>query len=403
MEFKNIMIVGANFRNKGAQSMLFITMDEIRKRQPNANIFFMTYEDMDFSNYRFIKQYYNTEAKAVVLNRSALFVKIKSTAKDLIKFLLGRKGNLWQINSVKKIMPLIDIIVDISGFNIGKRWSAIAQEDYLDNIRIAKKYGIPIYLMPQSFGTFDYPEDTKYIIQEIKELFPYPKKIFAREKEGYQLLAGLFGLSNVEQSSDLVLQNKGVSLENIFKVPPVVNVPKVKKNAVGIIPNLQCFIHGDKDYNLEIYKAVIKKLLEKRKTIYLFRHSFEDFDLCKEIYNYVNNESVVVLPNDFSCIEYDEFIKQFDFIVCSRYHGIVHAYRNSVPGILLGWAVKYLELAELLGQDQYAFDITKSETNISDILAAVDKMCNDFKKESYTIKTNLESIQNDNCFDKVFS
>lgn len=29
-----ILIVGANFENKGAQSMLFITVDELKKRMP---------------------------------------------------------------------------------------------------------------------------------------------------------------------------------------------------------------------------------------------------------------------------------------------------------------------------------------------------------------------------------
>lgn len=32
-----ILIVGANFENKGAQSMLFITVDELKKRMPGLN------------------------------------------------------------------------------------------------------------------------------------------------------------------------------------------------------------------------------------------------------------------------------------------------------------------------------------------------------------------------------
>lgn len=36
---KRILIVGANFENKGAQSMLFITVDEIKKRIPDGEVF----------------------------------------------------------------------------------------------------------------------------------------------------------------------------------------------------------------------------------------------------------------------------------------------------------------------------------------------------------------------------
>ena len=47
-----ILIVGANFNNKGAQSMLFITMDELKKRFPDCEIFFGSLgENIDLSNY----------------------------------------------------------------------------------------------------------------------------------------------------------------------------------------------------------------------------------------------------------------------------------------------------------------------------------------------------------------
>ena len=37
---KRRLIVGANIENKGAQSMLFITVDEIKKRIPDGEVFF---------------------------------------------------------------------------------------------------------------------------------------------------------------------------------------------------------------------------------------------------------------------------------------------------------------------------------------------------------------------------
>lgn len=36
---KRVLIVGANFENKGSQSMLFITVDEIKKRISDCEIF----------------------------------------------------------------------------------------------------------------------------------------------------------------------------------------------------------------------------------------------------------------------------------------------------------------------------------------------------------------------------
>ena len=398
---KNVLIVGAGFENKGAQSMLFVTVSEIIKHYPNAVIYHACAENYDESQFRFIKLFYDNQAMLYALKNSIL-LKVKFFIKDCIKFVIGRHNNLWKYNQLKKKIKSIDLIIDISGYNIGKKWSIEIQESYLNNIRLAKKYNIPMVIMPQSFGPFDYPEDKKSVLKDLKELLPYPDKIFAREREGFEFLSKIFKLSNVELSTDLVLQNKGISLESIFNKNIIVNVPKLQKKAVGIVPNTQCFRHGNKDKNLEIYNQIIKKLIEKGKEVYLFRHSFEDLEVCKEIYKNVDHKHVSVLYNDFSCIEYDEFIKQFDFIVCSRYHGNVHAYRNFVPAILLGWSVKYTELAEILGQSQYVFDITKTDINTSDIVTAVEKMCDRFMVESNIIKSNLEQIQNENCFDRVF-
>ena len=49
---KKIMIVGAYFNNKGAQSMLFITTEELKKRDPECEVYFATeevYNESDFS------------------------------------------------------------------------------------------------------------------------------------------------------------------------------------------------------------------------------------------------------------------------------------------------------------------------------------------------------------------
>lgn len=37
----NILITGAQFSNKGAQSMLFTVVNEIRYRYPGANIYYL--------------------------------------------------------------------------------------------------------------------------------------------------------------------------------------------------------------------------------------------------------------------------------------------------------------------------------------------------------------------------
>jgi colanic acid/amylovoran biosynthesis protein len=257
-------------------------------------------------------------------------------------------------------------------------------------------------MMPQSFGSFDYPKDKEFLLKEIAELLKYPNVIFAREKEGYQMLIKQFGLSNVRLSTDLVLQNNGITISNIYKRPlEKVIFPEVVNGAVAVIPNTQCFNHGDKDKNIQMYKKIISHLVDKKKKVYIFRHSREDFPICKLIAEQFDDENVVLLDNDFSCLEYDEFVKKFDFVICSRFHGCVHAYRHYIPCILLGWAIKYQELAENVEQGDYAFDITSQNFNPNNVITAIDKLIADCNKESLIIKEHVVEIQKYNCFDQI--
>lgn len=399
---KRILIVGANFENKGAQSMLFITVDEIKKRIPDGEVFFAGCEVFDEELYAFRELYYPEPAKSIALGNRMIPLEAKCWIKDCVKFVIGRRSNLFRYNEVKNTIESIDLIIDVSGFNLGKKWSIEIQESYLNNIRLAKKYNIPIIMMPQSFGSFDYPKEKEFLLPEIGELLKYPKIIFAREKEGYDMLVEQFGLNNVQLSTDLVLQNNGVDISNIYKKPlKKADLPRVETGSVAIIPNTQCFNHGDKEKNIQMYKDIISYLIKKEKTVYIFRHSREDFPICKLIAEQFDSEKVRLLDNEFSCIEYDEFVKQFDFVICSRFHGIVHAYRNYIPCILLGWAIKYKELAANVGQEQFAFDITEDSFNAMHVKEAIDILLSSAEKEAEIIKAHVSEIQKNNCFDKI--
>lgn len=399
---KRVLIVGANFENKGAQSMLFITVDEIRKRISDCEIFFAGCEVFDEELYAFRELYYSEPAKNIALGNRETSLKAKCWVKDCVKFVIGRRNNLFRYNEVKNTIASIGLIIDVSGFNLGKKWSIEIQESYLNNIRLGKKYNIPIIMMPQSFGSFDYPKDKEFLLPEIRELLKYPKVIFAREKEGYDMLTEQFGLTNVQLSTDLVLQNNGVDLSNIYKKTlKKMNLPRVETGSVAIIPNTQCFNHGDKEKNIQMYKDIISYLIKKEKTVYIFRHSREDFPICKLIAEQFDSKKVRLLDNEFSCVEYDEFVKQFDFVICSRFHGIVHAYRNYIPCILLGWAIKYKELAANVGQEQFAFDITEDSFNAMHVKEEIDVLLSSAEKEAEIIKAHVSEIQKNNCFDKI--
>ena len=400
---KKILITGANFNNKGAQSMLFITVNEIRNHFSDAEIFFTTWENLpEFNNLTFQPVFYNEEAMRIALNSKKTYcILFTRLLKNVVKKAMKKEiVEIKRFYELKELIQDITLIVDISGYNLGSKWGVAGSENFLNYIRLAKLYEIPMVVMPQSFGPFDYNEKDKGILEEIKELLPYPLKIYAREWEGYRLLTDKFLLKNVEKSADIVLQNTGIDLSNIYKTIPQIKSLNINTiHNVAVIPNQQCVIHGNYSVLINTYKKIIQLLLKSEKDVYVFRHAGEDLKLCIDIKNlFESNVNVHLIDYDFSCLEFDQFIKNFEFSVCSRFHAIVHAYRNGIPCIVLGWALKYKELTEAVAQGQFCFDILNS-TDESGIMNAVREMCSAPELQSKIISEYLYSIRKENCFD----
>lgn len=398
----NVLITGANFNNKGAQSMLFVAIDELRKRIPDSEIYFgCGLGDPALHQVHFRQICFSREGRYIALGGGqAVFNFLVAVAKACIWTVKGKRSNLWNFFDVSKYIADMDLIVDVSGFALGDKWSKRTNENFLNTIRLARRHNIPMYIMPQSFGPFQYSRKLEYLKEEIAELLKYPKVVYAREQEGYELLTRDFGLTNVRLSCDLVLQNTGIDYGNIYEKMPPLCLPEIKtKKNVGIVPNKHCFRHGNDEQILAHYRRMIDCLLEGGREVYIFRHSGEDMPYCVKIAEmYDREERVHLLKNDFSCMEYDAFVNNFEFILCSRFHGIVHAYRNAVPVIALGWAVKYRELTAAVGQSAYIFDITDPACDGDKLTEAVNHMMEHIDEEKNTITRCVEALQKQNCF-----
>lgn len=391
---KKILITGGELGNKGAQAMTFITVSEVRKRFPEHEIILISYNDYDLPQSEKDKFRFKID-----LPSSMVYPLFKKGGIFKLLSVLGRHNNEEQ-KRLDKIYGNTDVLIDVSGFALGSNWGAQYCLNYLNNILIAKVYGIRCFLMPQSFGPFDFKGKkgrfTKWLI---KKLLPYPEVIYAREKEGFELLKQNFKLKNSIHSCDLVLNNKGYNLADSFIDIPQKRNPNINKNSVGIIPNQQNFKYGNKVEIIRLYIEIINKLILLNKSVYLLRHSNEDLKICCEIKEHFSeNSNVIVLENDFNSFEFDEFMNEFDFFIASRYHSVVHAYKNHVPCIVLGWATKYHELLNLFGQSKYMFDVRNS-LDEKEILNAVSELSQSSSLQSKTIEKKLIPLQENNVFD----
>ena len=404
-----IVITGGNFINKGAQAMLLITMSELKTRYPDIEYYYTTREKMGLhKEYKFNYMYKWAFIDALGLKSGRLkgFRAFKQMSVEAAKaFVLKNPKVMFKEFKYLKQLDDIACIIDVSGFALASKFSNRINKGYLELIEYAKGSNIPIILMPQSFGPFDYKENKDAMVARISKALEYPSLIFAREQEGYDLLTKQIGISNVHLSDDLVLQNEEVNWDLLADTDALnKDVYKVTtKNNVAIVPNMKVMGNApDPESVYETYRCIINKWLKLNRNIYLVWHSDEDLDICRRIKNMFKDQNqVILIDKELACYDYEKVVSSFDYIFASRFHSIVLAYRQGVPAVGLGWAIKYQNLFNSCNQDQYITNVADVK-DIDSILAKLEKMENNYKAESAKIKAGLAQIRKDNCFDTLF-
>lgn len=388
---RNIIITGGELFNKGAQAMTFIAVDELRRRFPDHKIYLLS--EMDLARPEEEKEPFAFDFMGWYPLKFA-----RCQSNSLLRFTCKLR-NGKELQEAEDIYKHCDAMVDVSGYALGSNWSAATCNRYLDHLEFAQAFGIPVYLMPQSFGPFDFGAERQALNARIQRLLPTAKVIFAREQEGYDALVNTYGLKNVRLAHDLVLGNKGIDLANIFVSAPTLDLPEIRPNSVAVIPNSMNSSVSSQEAVLELYTKAIHALLSQGKTVYLLSHSTVDSVLCSKLKEpFLTNENVILLAQDFSCLEFNELVKKFDYLIASRFHSIVHAFKNGVPCIALGWATKYHDLLKLFDQEQYILDV-RDKIGEEQIAAAIALMDAHYPDEAGKIQKGLAAVQKQNVFD----
>lgn len=388
---RNIIITGGELFNKGAQAMVFITVNELKKRYPEHRTYLLSEMDLrrskaerDIYTFDFTGWYPIKFAKA----QNNFFIKQ-----------MCKLRNAHEYNEAYELYSNCDLMIDISGYALGSNWSYETCTLYLDHLEFAKAFGIPMYIMPQSFGPFDFNENYACELNNrIQRLLASAKVVCAREQEGFNGLIDHYHLSNVVQKVDLVLNSKGFDISSIYKKPPVLEEYFFTDKTVGIIPNSMTETVCEKGQIKNLYEAIIQLLIHEGYYVYLVAHAESDFDLCRDIKKIFDSDRVVMIDKDLSCIEFSNLVSKFEFIIASRFHSIVHSFKNNVPCIALGWAQKYQELMSLFHQEAYAFDFRK-EFSIDCLVEQVKKLEKNLSSEKETLLATLQELQSKNVFD----
>lgn len=390
---KNIIITGGELFNKGAQAMTFVAVNECKKRFPDHEIFVLS--EMDFRRPEEERAQYAFDFTGWFPVRFAYC----QTNPLLRTACLLRNGK--GLKECESIYRNCDLMIDVSGYGLGSNWSAPQIKQYIERLEYSRSFGIPFYLMPQSFGPFDFNDEQKRIVKDLPDLLRSVKVICAREREGYEELINGYHLENVRLLPDLVLNNRGIELSNIYRTIPQTELPTIAKNSVALVPNERIAEALGKKTALELYRSIVDFLLKRKKTVYVLSHASADYEMCMDIKeSFSQDNRLVFLARDYSCIEFNEIVKEFRFVVASRFHAIAHAYKNCVPCVAVGWADKYCSLLESFEQECYAYDIRKG-IELASLETKIELMDKQAEEEANRIQACLINVQAKNVFDLI--
>lgn len=389
----NIAIVGGELFNKGAQAMTFTVVDQLTERHPDKDIYLLSGSDYrrdqeEKEQYEFNFLPWGSEIQLSLLS---------STLDNL-------NTNTYSTAQKERVHDMLSDcagLVDINGYALSSQQGFSMSFVYLTNIITAKKFDIPMYLFPQSIGPFDYPVPQQQLFNPLLKVYlGYPEIVCPRENAGVEALTP-YTRHNVQREFDIVLQHGEYDLDNIYRSEPDLREFDVPPGSVGIVPNSNVFERTNPDEIYELYEQAIEWLLDEGKTMYIFQHAEGDLDHCREIVSRFRDESdVTLIEKELNAIELEGLIEQMDFLIASRYHSIIHAYKNAVPAIVIGWAVKYEELLDEFEQSEFFFE-GREDIEQDEFMSSLSKLNKTYATASETIEEKVRGIRKTNLFDLV--
>lgn len=390
---QKIIITGGNFINKGAQSMLFCLIDNLKTRYPEAEIvmidLFPTQQNSDKEKYAF---------KIMNMHIRTLL----RMAFPLLKLIVKAKQISNPESEIIDHYNSADIVLDISGYGVsshnqGAIWTYAA----LFPIKLAKKNNIPFMFLPQSIGPFDFKGWKKIIVWPlIKKYLKYPKTIFIREPE-CRIHMDKVRTDGIIDSFDLVLQSPKINLNNIYKSTKhqPIEVFKIEDDTVVVIPNKQLTKLKSEDQVINLFSKLIKLLLSKNKKVVIMRHSADDENLCNSIFHQVSDKHLSMINKDLSPYQIQKILESAYIVVAARYHGLIHALKLKKPCLVIGWANKYQHVMNSFLLNNYYFDIQNS--SFEKILESLDKMLIERDQLQNNIALKLKDIQSLNIYNYI--
>ncbi len=388
---KLVVIVGANFVNKGAQLMLSVTLDIVNSLGNQVDT--VVIDSFPTINKR--EDYYGAKVLSVpyYLNFIYSILKgmnysieiIKKTIRILLRRTLKRKvfSDVTQAKEALTALRQAAYIIDISGYGYNSK-SKSMNYIALSFSKIASTKSIPYIYFPQSFGSFN-TEDIK-LNRQIRYALESAHQVFPREHLSMKNLQEITNKLNGLYWPDIALL---YAEKQNNKVPKEIDISLIS-DSVCLVPNARLYDNYNESEIDSLYVTIIKYMLDLDVKVTVLKHSLDDMPVIEKIKDTFKNR-VYVLDGDYETNTIDMIISSAKIVISGRYHGLVVSLRNNIPCIAIGWSHKYDELMAIYDLKDYNIDL--SLNGFAKVVCNAITMCienkSDLSKKLYKVNKDL--------------
>jgi polysaccharide pyruvyl transferase WcaK-like protein len=283
-------------------------------------------------------------------DQAALFKEVKckiaEPASGLLSY-LEPKRRAFEISAAARRAGPQDAVLFCNGFIFGDHWKLQRLSSLYGSFKHLKRRGAQLILMPQSFGPF--ADHAKARV--VRAALDSADLIFARDRQSSDFLRTL-GLP--EDRFVTSIDYTGILSRFL---PP--GVAGSRCNRMVIIPNIKI----QKRFGEALEEQYVRQLVELAGAarthgvgeIAVAEHTHgKDRALAERIASLCGTAVVRGDP-----IYLRRFIQDSRFVISSRFHGLVNALSQGVPGIAIGWSHKYDQIMAAYGVEDFAVDITR--------------------------------------------
>lgn len=330
-----IQIYGAGFHNRGAQLMLWTTIQKIKAINPDVRVA--------------VEATRSTYKERAAYDLLTLVPVLSDESPRKTKFLGG------VLNATSRLLPSslekfglvrrcdVDALIDISGYAYGDKWGVGSARGMLARVTQFAKQGKPVVFLPQMLGPFENAEKRKVF----QGILSNASLLYARDRYSMEAVEAI----------NLTGKPIGLAPDITIFCDPLAPEKLISEPYACLVPNMRMRDKAGATWGEDYMKAMVRagqrlKELNIRPLIVVHDGGGEDIVMAKELADKLGMvDKDILTESDPRRIK--GYLAGGVMTIGSRFHALVSSLSSGVPVVSLGWAYKYEALMEDFGVEEY--------------------------------------------------